>query len=111
MNVCSIDFQYGEIRPSDVVAVIESVHRPLGRHDRAPVRCAKIIAVDLDNARLAGASDVGATGMVNSGDPNGTGFVLALTDGLGADVAIDAVGTAHTFTMATVIVRPGGRRH
>jgi alcohol dehydrogenase len=34
--------------------------------------------------------------------------VLALTDGLGVDVAIEAVGVPETFTMATVIVRPGG---
>ena len=34
--------------------------------------------------------------------------VLALTDGAGVDVAIEAVGIPHTFTMATQIVRPGG---
>ncbi|MEO8528798.1 MAG: zinc-binding dehydrogenase, partial [Pseudolysinimonas sp.] len=34
--------------------------------------------------------------------------VLALTDGQGVDVAIEAVGIPLTFTMATQIVRPGG---
>ena len=34
--------------------------------------------------------------------------MLALTDGAGVDVAIEAVGVPQTFTMATEIVRPGG---
>ena len=33
---------------------------------------------------------------------------MALTDGQGVDVAIEAVGVPQTFTMATEIVRPGG---
>jgi alcohol dehydrogenase len=33
---------------------------------------------------------------------------MSLTDGLGVDVAIEAVGLPGTFTMATEIVRPGG---
>jgi alcohol dehydrogenase len=33
---------------------------------------------------------------------------LALTDGAGVDVAIEAVGIPQTFSMATEIVRPGG---
>ena len=32
-----------------------------------------------------------------------------LTDGLGADVAIEAVGVPATFELATSLVRPGGR--
>jgi alcohol dehydrogenase len=33
---------------------------------------------------------------------------MALTDGFGVDVAIEAVGMPETFTMATILVRPGG---
>ena len=33
---------------------------------------------------------------------------MAMTDGAGVDVAIEAVGVPETFTMATEIVRPGG---
>ena len=33
---------------------------------------------------------------------------MALTDGQGVDVAIEAVGIPQTFTMCTEIVRPGG---
>ena len=35
-------------------------------------------------------------------------IVRGLTDGLGADVAIEAVGLAATFEQCTTLVRPGG---
>ena len=34
---------------------------------------------------------------------------MALTDGWGVDVAVEAVGVPKTFQMCTEIVRPGGR--
>ena len=34
---------------------------------------------------------------------------MELTDGLGVDVAIEAVGVPETFELCTAIVRPGGR--
>ena len=34
---------------------------------------------------------------------------MSLTGGLGADVAIEAVGVSDTFKMCTRLVRPGGR--
>lgn len=68
----------------------------------------KIIAVDLDPARLKRAADFGATDTVNSGDKDWKEQVLALTDGRGVGVAIEAVGIPLTFTMATEVVRPGG---
>jgi alcohol dehydrogenase len=104
-----IGVQYGRVAPGDVVAVIGS--GPVGLSAVMTARLygpSKVIAVDLDNARLARGADFGATDTVNSGDPDWKDQVLALTDGLGVDVAIEAVGVPETFTMATVIVRPGG---
>ena len=104
-----IGVQYGHVNPGDVVAVIGS--GPVGLSAVMTARLygpSKIIAIDLDNARLARGKDFGATDTVNSGDLDWKGQVLALTDGLGVDVAIEAVGVPETFTMATVIVRPGG---
>ena len=101
--------QYGRVAPGDVVAVIGS--GPVGLSAVMTARLygpSKIIAIDLDNARLARAADFGATDTVNSGDADWKEQVLALTDGLGVDVAIEAVGVPETFTMATIIVRPGG---
>jgi alcohol dehydrogenase len=104
-----IGVQYGRVKPGDVVAVIGS--GPVGLSAVMTARLygpSKIIAIDLDAGRLARAQDFGATETVNSGDPDWKEQVLALTDGLGVDVAIEAVGLPLTFTMATVIVRPGG---
>jgi alcohol dehydrogenase len=104
-----IGVQYGRVAPGDVVAVIGS--GPVGLSAVMTARLygpSKIVAIDLDNARLARAADFGATDTVNSGDADWKDQVLALTDGLGVDVAIEAVGVPETFTMATVIVRPGG---
>jgi alcohol dehydrogenase len=104
-----IGVQYGKVTPGDVVAVIGA--GPVGLSSVMTARLygpSKIIAIDLDNARLARAKDFGATDTVNSGDTDWKEQVLALTDGLGVDVAIEAVGVPDTFTMATIIVRPGG---
>ncbi len=104
-----IGVQYGHVLPEDVMAVIGS--GPVGLSAVMTARLcgpSKIIAVDLDESRLARAVDSGGTDTVNSEDPDRKDEVMALTDGLGVDVAIGAVGMPETFTMATVIVRPGG---
>ena len=69
---------------------------------------AKIIAIDLDANRLEKSREFGATDTVLSGTSDWKKQVMALTDGAGVDVAIEAVGVPDTFTMATEIVRPGG---
>jgi alcohol dehydrogenase len=104
-----IGVQYGRVSPGDVVAVIGS--GPVGLAAVMTSRLygpSKIIAIDLDDARLARARDFGATDIVNSGDADWRDQVMGSTDGLGVDVAIEAVGLPGTFTMATEIVRPGG---
>jgi alcohol dehydrogenase len=104
-----IGVQYGHVNPGDVVAVIGS--GPVGLSAVTTARLygpSKIIAIDLDSARLKRALDFGAADTVNSGDADWMTQVLALTDGQGVDVAIEAVGLPQTFTMATEIVRPGG---
>ncbi len=35
--------------------------------------------------------------------------IMELTEGLGADVAVEAVGIPQTFELATGLIRPGGR--
>jgi alcohol dehydrogenase len=105
-----IGVQYGQVSPGDVVVVIGS--GPVGLSAVMTARLygpSKIIAVDLDPARLARAEAFGATDTVNSGDLDWREQVMTMTDGLGVDVAIEAVGVPETFTMATVVVRPGGR--
>ena len=104
-----IGVKYGQVNPGDVVAVIGS--GPVGLSAVMTARLygpSKIIAIDLDEARLKRALDFGATETVNSAAADWKKQVLALTDGAGVDVAIEAVGIPQTFTMATEIVRPGG---
>jgi alcohol dehydrogenase len=104
-----IGVRYGQVKPGDVVAVIGS--GPVGLAAVMTARLygpSKVIAIDLDGARLGRAGDFGATDTVNSGDKDWKDQVMSLTDGLGVDVAIEAVGLPGTFTMATEIVRPGG---
>lgn len=104
-----IGVQYGTVKPGDVVAVVGS--GPVGLSAVMTAQLygpSKVIAIDLDDARLARAKDFGATNTVNSGQADWKQQVLALTDGAGVDVAIEAVGTPQTFTMAVDLVRPGG---
>ncbi|TFB67554.1 zinc-dependent alcohol dehydrogenase family protein [Cryobacterium sp. Hz9] len=104
-----IGVQYGRVKPGDVVAVIGA--GPVGLAAIATAGlygAATIIAIDLDHNRLERARDFGATDTVVSGAADWKEQVLALTDGAGVDVAIEAVGIPQTFTMATEIVRPGG---
>ena len=104
-----IGVQYGAVKPGDVVAVVGS--GPVGLSAVMTSRLygpSKVIAIDLDSARLKRAAEFGATNVVNSGEADWKDQVMALTDGQGVDVAIEAVGIPQTFTMCTEIVRPGG---
>ena len=104
-----IGVQYGGVKPGDVVAVIGA--GPVGLAAIATAGlygAATIIAIDLDETRLEQAREFGATDVVVSGAADWKEQVLALTDGAGVDVAIEAVGVPQTFDMATELVRPGG---
>jgi alcohol dehydrogenase len=68
-----------------------------------------IVAIDLADARLAQASAFGADVVINNGKVDPVAAVMELTDGLGVDVAIEAVGVPATFELCTELVRPGGR--
>ncbi|SOD74462.1 S-(hydroxymethyl)mycothiol dehydrogenase [Jatrophihabitans sp. GAS493] len=61
---------------------------------------AKIIAVDVDDRKLAGAVELGATHTINSRGSDPVEGIQALTDGNGADVVIDAVGRPETYKQA-----------
>ena len=104
-----IGVQYGAVKPGDVVAVVGA--GPVGLSAVMTAQLygpSRVIAIDLDDARLRRARDFGATDTVNSGSADWKEQVLALTDGAGVDVAIEAVGIPSTFTMAVDVVRPGG---
>ncbi|MFE1341682.1 S-(hydroxymethyl)mycothiol dehydrogenase [Streptomyces sp. NPDC058733] len=60
----------------------------------------RIIAVDIDDRKLATARSLGATHTVNSRDTDPVEAVRELTGGFGADVVIEAVGRPETYRQA-----------
>ncbi|MGW4113020.1 zinc-dependent alcohol dehydrogenase family protein [Actinosynnema sp. NPDC004786] len=99
----------GGVRPGQVVAVVGA--GPIGL---AAVETAKlfspglVVAVDLAPTRLDAAKQFGADVTVNAAE-DVERVVFELTGGMGADVAIEAVGVPETFELCTRLIRPGGR--
>jgi len=60
----------------------------------------RIIAVDIDDRKLATASGLGATHTINSRESDPIEGIRRLTGGFGADVVIDAVGRPETYRQA-----------
>jgi alcohol dehydrogenase len=98
----------GGVRPGDTVAVVGAGAVGLSAVLTTSLwGASKTIAVDSNKFRLEKAHEFGATDVVEAG-PNTVADVLALTDGLGVDVAIEAVGYPETLLTAAALVRPGG---
>ena len=68
----------------------------------------RIVALDVADARLEHARKFGADVTINNGETDALAEIMELTNGLGADVAIEAVGVPETFELCAEIVRPGG---
>ncbi|MEQ1698524.1 MAG: zinc-dependent alcohol dehydrogenase family protein [Ilumatobacteraceae bacterium] len=99
----------GKVRPGDVVAIVGA--GPIGLSAIMGARLfspAHIIAIDLADSRLEAAKQFGADITINNGREDAVAVVRELTGGLGADVAIEAVGMPATFELATQLARPGG---
>src|SRR6202142_3377511 len=99
----------GGVRPGDVVAFVG--WGPIGLSAITGARLfspSHIVAIDLAASRLEAAKQFGADIMVNPPDENALEIGLRLTDGLGADVSIEAVGTPTTFELAVSLARAGG---
>jgi alcohol dehydrogenase len=99
----------GTVRPGDVVAVVGA--GPIGLSAMMGARLfspAHVVAIDLADSRLEAAKQFGADIVVNNSREDALAVVRDLTGGLGADVAIEAVGVPATFELATQLARPGG---
>src|SRR5687768_5921014 len=70
--------------------------------------CGQIIAVDLEDYKLAFAERLGATTTLNPRRDDVLASVRDLTEGRGADVAFEAVGVTATVKTAVEGVRKGG---
>ena len=99
----------GNVRPGDVVAIVGA--GPIGLAAITGARLfspSHVVAIDLADIRLEAAKNFGADVTVNNGRQDPLEVINELTDGLGADVAIEAVGVPATFELAARLIRPGG---
>jgi len=99
----------GEVGPADTVAVIGCGLIGLGAVAAAARREARVIAVDIDDAKLDVARKAGARHAVNTAAADLHRALQDLTDGNGPDVVLEAAGTAPTFRAAAEEAAFAGR--
>ncbi|MEU8075287.1 zinc-dependent alcohol dehydrogenase family protein [Catellatospora citrea] len=99
----------GRVGPGDTVVIVGA--GPIGLAAIITARLfspAHIIAVDKADSRLQAAKRLGAD-IVATPEQDIAELVRSATGGLGAHVAVEAVGTPQTFELCTSLIRPGGR--
>jgi alcohol dehydrogenase len=100
----------GRVEPGDTVAIVGAGPIGLAAVMTAPLLSpGRIVVLDVADARLEKAREFGADVTINNGRTDPIAEVMELTGGLGADVAIEAVGIPETFELCTDLIRPGGR--
>jgi L-galactonate 5-dehydrogenase len=99
----------GRVTSTDTVAVIGCGMVGLGALAYAAQHGATAISIDLDDGKLALARRAGAAHVINSLTQSVHDELLALTNGLGPDVIIEAVGTPDTYRLAVEEVAHTGR--
>jgi alcohol dehydrogenase len=100
----------GTITPGDVVAIIGA--GPVGLSAVLTAQLytpGRIVSIDLADSRLESALVFGADITINNGREDPVALIMEMTDGLGVDVALEAVGVPQTFELAADLIRPGGR--
>lgn len=98
-----------QVTDLDMVMVIGCGMIGVGAIVRAALRGACVIAVDLDDEKLALAKELGAEYIINSQTENVHDRLIEITNGLGPDVVIEAVGAPTTYQMAINEVAFTGR--
>ncbi len=98
-----------QVTDIDTVMVVGCGMIGMGAIIRASLRGATVIAVDIDDEKLALAKRVGATYSINSMTENIHERLIELTEGLGPDVVVEAVGSPVTYKMAVDEVAFTGR--
>jgi alcohol dehydrogenase len=100
----------GVVSPGDVVAIIGAGPVGLSAILTASLYTpGRIVSIDLADSRLESALRFGADITINNGREDPLTLIMEMTDGLGVDVALEAVGVPQTFELATALIRPGGR--
>jgi alcohol dehydrogenase len=98
----------GKVSPGDTVVIVGA--GPIGLAAIATSKLfspSRIVVVDAADSRRKAALERGAD-LALDPDEDVVATVRELTGGLGAEVAIEAVGIPATFELCTQVVRPGG---
>jgi threonine dehydrogenase-like Zn-dependent dehydrogenase len=98
-----------KVNDLDVVLVIGCGMIGVGAIVRAALRGARVIAADVDDAKLALARRLGAAYTLNTQTEDVHGRLAAITGGQGPDVVVEAVGSPATYRMAVDEVAFTGR--
>jgi succinate semialdehyde reductase (NADPH) len=69
----------------------------------------RIIAIDVDDDKLALARSLGATDTINARTDDAVAVAREMTDGAGVDIAFEAIGRPETFRQTVEVVADGGR--
>jgi alcohol dehydrogenase len=99
----------GAVKPGDTVAIVGA--GPIGLATLLTGRLyspSRVIMIDVDDSRLAVATELGATEVVRGRGDEAIDAVMRLTDGVGVDAAIEAVGIPETFDVCQQVVAAGG---
>ncbi|RKT09371.1 alcohol dehydrogenase [Streptomyces sp. 1114.5] len=100
----------GRLGPGDTVAIVGA--GPIGLAAVLTARLyspSRTIAIDLAQSRLDAAERFGADTTLTVAEATPEAVRALTRDGLGVDVAIEAVGVPESFELCTRLVRPGGR--
>lgn len=99
----------GKVFPGSTVAIVGA--GPVGLAALLTAQFyspAKIIMIDLDDHRLNVAADLGATDLINNKNGNAVEQVMKLTNNIGVDVVIEAIGTPAGWDISENIVAANG---
>ena len=99
----------GRVTSADTVAIIGCGGVGLGAVAASGFRGARTIGIDVDDAKLEIARKAGATELINTSRDDLHTKLAELTDGLGPDVIIEAIGLPSTFRAAVEEVAFTGR--
>lgn len=98
-----------QVQDIDKVMVIGCGMVGLGAVVRAALRGATVIAADLDDEKLELARQLGATHTLNTKSEDAHQRLMELTEGLGPDVIVEAVGSVPTYQLAVNEIAFTGR--
>ncbi|MGD9863489.1 MAG: zinc-dependent alcohol dehydrogenase family protein [Pseudodonghicola sp.] len=100
----------GRVAPGDTVAIVGA--GPIGMATLLTAQFyspGRIIMLDTDSNRLGIARQFGATDTIDVSEGSAVQDLMAMTDGVGVDVVVEAVGIPATFDICQQVVAPGGR--